>query len=367
MKNNYEFWEEYLLNLKKEIKKLCEKKDFLYIDFHIHSNYSSDGKQTIKKIIESTKSKGFDIIAITDHDSLDIYDELYEFVKDGFTKPLIIPGIEFTMDNCDYGNQCHILQLFINPKDRELFNNVKQNYNASFNRSKIQFKRLNENLAMKHLIKKYNINISYQKYINHINKNKMMPEYDTLCEFLMNKFKEKEISTFNILELLEHYNKLDCYEDRKNLKIKRYKKLREKYSETEENYFNTRLLLSMLAVKEVDDDWWDKPSSGSLSVNSYGQLKIEELNTKFITIFAHPTESKLNVVEDILKLKPSIIGLEKNIRNEYINILNFEKLIKENKLIKVIGSDSHDNSLKFYNDMNYYKIESSEILKLLEK
>ena len=365
MNNNSQFWKTYLKELNIKLIELCNKKEDLYIDLHIHSNYSSDGKQTIKQIINSTNKKKFDVIAITDHDSVSAYEELYEFVKDGFTKPLIIPGIEFTMDNREYGNQCHILQLFINPKDKILLSDVKKNYDAAFNRSKIQFKRLKDNLAIVELLKKHKIRISYQEYINYLNENEMVPEYDTLCNYIMDKFKEKGITTFDVLNLLEKYNKKDCYKDRKLFKEKRYKKLREKYCETENNYFNTRFLLSMLAVREVDDDWWNKPSSGSLSVNSYGQLKIEDLNTKFTTIFAHPTESKLNVVEDILKTKTSIIGLEKNIRNEYKDSSNFDKLIEKNKLIRIMGSDSHDDSLVFYDNMEFFKIKSSEFLKII--
>lgn len=367
MENNYAFWEEYLQKLNKKVLDLCDSKEELYIDFHIHSNYSADGKQTIKQILDSTSKKGFDIIAITDHDTVDAYDEVFNYVQSDLTKPLIIPGIEFTIDNRDYGNQCHILQLFINPKNRCLNANVKQNYEAMFNRSKIQFKRLKENLAIVEILKKHKMRISYSEYIKYIELNEMVPEYDTLCNYLMEKFKKKSVTTFDILKLLEKYNKLDCYKDRKKYKENRYKKLREKYKESEQNYFNTRFLLSMLAVREVDDDWWDKPSSGSLSVNSYGQLKIEELNTKFKTFFAHPTETKLNVVEQIIKDKKSIMGLEKNIRNEYIDISLFDKLLKKEKLHKIIGSDSHDDSLIYYEDMSYFKISSSQLKKIINE
>ena len=112
--NNYEFWEEYLERLKIKIKELCLQKEKLHIDFHMHSNYSADGKQDLKQILKTTKQKGFDIIAITDHDSIDVYDELYNMVENKLTNPLIIPGVELTMDNKEYGNQCHLLQLFIN-------------------------------------------------------------------------------------------------------------------------------------------------------------------------------------------------------------------------------------------------------------
>ena len=366
MKNDYEFWNNYLINLKKELLNLCNIKKEIYVDLHIHSNYSADGKQSINEIIESTKNKKFDVIAITDHDTVDAYEEIFELVKNGFTKPLIIPGIEFTTDNREYGNQCHILQLFINPKDKILVKDVKKNHNAMFNRSKIQFQRLKENIAIQEVLKNNKLKISYKEYVRYIIENDMVPEYDTLCNYLMNKFKTKNITTFDILNLLEKYNRLDCYKDRKEYKLKRFNKLKEKYLNEEKNYFNTRFLLSMLAVREVDDDWWDKPSSGSLSVNSYGQLKIEEINTKFKTFFAHPTESKLNVVEKIIKQKTSIIGLEKNIRNKYENISNFNNLKIKNNLFVINGSDSHDNSLTFYEDMSFYKLDSNELKNIID-
>lgn len=367
MENNYEFWKIYLSKIKDEIKKLCNKKKELLIDLHIHSNYSADGKQSLKDIIESTKSKGFDIIAITDHDSIDIYDELYNLVKYGLTEPLIIPGIEFTCDNREYGNQCHILKLFINPKDKDLIRDINKNYDAMFNRSKIQFKRLKDNKAVNELLKKYKFRISYQEYIMYLENNEMIPEYDTLCNYLIDKFKKYNITTFDVLDLLEKYNEEDIYKDRLEYNKKRYKKLREKYKNDEINYYNTRLILSMLAVREVDDDWWQEPSSGSLSVNSYGQLKIDELNKEFITIFAHPTEPKLNVVENIINNNKHIIGLEHNIRNHYENIDNFKNLLNKNNLIEIKGSDSHDNSLEFYENMNFYKVKSNEFVGIIRE
>ena len=121
----------------------------------------------------------------------------------------------------------------------------------------------------------------------------------------------------------------------------------------------------MLAVREVDDDWWDKPSSGSLSVNSFGQIKIDKLNEKYPTYFAHPTGNKLDVVEKIIRKKRSIIGMEENIRNENPCIEHFNKLLDTMDLIRIIGSDSHDSSLKYYGDMLFYKIDSKKIRKIL--
>lgn len=364
--NDYNFWNEYLEKINNKIIELCNIKEEIYIDMHIHSNYSADGKQSIKEIIETTMKKGFDIISITDHDTLLAYDELYEILEEGITTPIIIPGIEFTIDNKEYGNQCHILQLFVNPKDDEILKNVKTNYESSFNRSKIQFERLEQNPAIQEILKEKQLMISYNEYINFIEKKSLLPEYDTLSDYLIEKLKKVNVTTFDILDRLEFYNKLDPYEDRKKYKNERFSKLRNKYLNDPCNYYNSRLLLSMLAVKEVDDDWWDKPSSGSLSVNSYGQLKIEDLNKTYITFFAHPTENKIKIVENILNNHTNIVGLEQNIRNKYTNINVFKNLIQNKNMYRIIGSDSHDNSLCFYEDMQYFKINSKEFIDILK-
>ena len=365
--NNYEFWEEYLNKVSNEIIKLCKEKETLKIDLHLHSTHSADGKQTIKEILDSTREKGFDIIAITDHDTLDAYNELYKRVRKGLTTPLIIPGIEFTIDNREYGNQCHVVQLFINPKDSTLIEDVKKARKATFTRSKLQFKRIKENKTLQEIFNKNDISVSYMDYKNYIKVRKFVPEYDTLCKYLMDKFIHKNVTNFDILKLLEKYNELDPYPDRKEFKRKRYEVLKNKYEKKEANYFNVRFLLSLLAVREVDDDWWDKPSCGSLSVNSYGQPKIEEINKVFKTVFAHPSEKSLKVVEEILKNNNNIVGLELNIRNNYEHISKFNSLLKKYNLIKTLGSDSHDNKLTFYEDMNFYEMSNKDILKILNR
>lgn len=363
--NNYIFWEEYLLKIKSKIRQICKEKEELTIDLHIHSNYSADGKQSVKEILDSTKN--FDIISITDHDTVNAYDEIYELVKNGLTSPIIVPGVEFTADCKEYRNQCHILQLFINPKSEEIIKNVKTNYSSSFNRSKIQFLRLNKNLAIQKLIEDNNIGISYDEYINYLSVNNLIPEYDTICSYLMLKFKEKSIVTFKILELLEKYNNNDIYEDRKAYKTRRYLKLREKYAHIPENNYNVRFLLSMLAVREIDDDWWDEPQCGSLSVNSYGQLKIDEINSRYCTIWAHPTENSLSIVNKTIQHNKNIIGVELNIRNSYNNIEKFYELLKKNDLCVTLGSDSHDSSMIYYKNMDFYNIKAQKVLDLLDR
>jgi len=129
--------------------------------------------------------------------------------------------------------------------------------------------------------------------------------------YIISKTKDY-FNNFDILELQEEYNKKDECIERKILKEKIFKKIRNKYKE--EDSHSVRMLLSILGVREVDDDWFNFEPSGSISVNSYGQIKIEEINHKYLTVFAHPTESKLDVVNKIIK-NTGIKAVEINVRN----------------------------------------------------
>lgn len=353
---SYEFWEEYNNRIKNEIKSLCKKKEKLRIDLHMHTNYSSDGKQSLDEIIKNTYDK-FDIIAITDHDSLDVYDELYELLQNNIKSPIIIPGIEFTTDNVKYGNQAHIVQLFINPCDKELKYEVERNYNASFNRSKIQLYRLKYNEGLQVLLKKYNIKLEYDEYIEYLSNNGMVPEYDTLVKYIIFKT-EDFFDNFDILKLQEEYNSKDVCVERRYLKEKAFAKIRNKYKE--EDKHSSRMLLSILGVRSVDDDWFNYRPSGSISVNSYGQLKIEEIDQKYLTVFAHPTESKLDVVNEIIK-STGISAIEINVRNKYENISKLYDMIKENNLMITKGSDNHELNSGLYDNLDFFEIESMEV------
>ena len=104
---------------------------------------------------------------------------------------------------------------------------------------------------------------------------------------------------------------------------------------------------------------------GSISVNSYGQLKVEELNKNYPLFFAHPMEQKIKVVEDIIKNNPHVIGLELNVRTHYEDLNNFKNLLKKYHLKMSIGSDSHDSSLSFYDNLEFYQISSKEFQDIL--
>ena len=62
-------------------------------DFHIHTTFS-DGSFTPKEIIKKAKIKGLDIIAITDHNSVDgVHEAIEEGNKEGIK---VIPGVEIS-------------------------------------------------------------------------------------------------------------------------------------------------------------------------------------------------------------------------------------------------------------------------------
>ena len=52
----------------------------MLVDLHIHTYYS-DGTMSPKEVVEEAKKKNLGIIAITDHDVLDSYEELKKEVS----------------------------------------------------------------------------------------------------------------------------------------------------------------------------------------------------------------------------------------------------------------------------------------------
>lgn len=368
MKNDYYYWNNYLYDTTKKIEKLIEKKEIIYTDFHIHSDYSADGTQTLKDIITRSKKIGLDIISITDHDSISVYDELYDYLKtNDISTPIIVPGIEFTVENKEYGSQCHILQLMINPKEKSIMENVEYNKKAMWNRVKLQFKRISENNTLQYFFNKFNIECSEEKYREFLNNNykRPIPEYSTLSDYLMKLLSSNNISTWDILDVLEKENKNDDCKVRREMKEVRYEVLRKKYREKVNSENSSRFLLSLLAVKGVDDDYFKEyESCGSLSVNNYNQLKIEELNKNHITFFAHPNEDKLHIMDNV---NENICGMEYNKQSYYSDPNVFFEKAKELNKITVIGSDSHTVDSKWYEDINFYKANKNELKKFIEK
>ena len=73
----------------------------LSCDLHVHTSYSKDGESSVEEILRAAESAGLDVIAITDHDTVD-------GAKKAISLPssvLVIPGIEVST------KQGHLLVL----------------------------------------------------------------------------------------------------------------------------------------------------------------------------------------------------------------------------------------------------------------
>lgn len=368
--NDYNFWNNYLNKTIFEIARLIDNKKTIYTDFHIHTDYSADGKQSLSEVINRARKVGIDIIAITDHDSIDVCNDLYEYIiNNKNTFPLIIPGVEFTVENNDYGSQCHILQLMINPKEENLIKNVEYNKKALWHRIKLQFKRISENAVLQYYINKYKILCTESDFKEFLKRfERPIPEYNTLMQYIQSKMIENRISNWDIFKLLEEHNQKDCCIERKSIKEARYKILKERYCQQNDSKENIRFLHSMLAVKGADDDDFQSyPSEGSLSVNYFNELKVNEINKNHLTVIAHPSQNKINLINKLIELNDNICGVENNKQCKYSNHKLLSNKAKELKLIQIIGSDSHTLENELYDDIDFYRANKDELKKFIMK
>ncbi|MCX7875814.1 MAG: PHP domain-containing protein [Melioribacteraceae bacterium] len=85
------------------------------VDLHTHTNLS-DGAFTPCELIELAYKNGIQALSITDHDSINAYDEIFECAND--YKIELIPGVEISTDLED--KEIHLLGLFINLESDEL-------------------------------------------------------------------------------------------------------------------------------------------------------------------------------------------------------------------------------------------------------
>jgi predicted metal-dependent phosphoesterase TrpH len=102
-------------------------------DFHIHSNFS-DGRFSISELLDLYKRSGYDIVSITDHDTLEGCTEAIEYGKSIGVK--VITGIEISTKH--NGEDVHILGYF-NDKDcrrKEMIEFAKKKEQDRVNRCK---------------------------------------------------------------------------------------------------------------------------------------------------------------------------------------------------------------------------------------
>ncbi len=121
------------------------------VDLHIHSNYSS-GTKNVKELIKEAQSKGLDMIAITDHDTIEGYQE---YLNENIDYP-VIAGVELSTYRND--EPVHILGYFYHNKVNadELITYLKNNQNKSSNR----IEKMIENLK-----KYFDIELDYNEII----------------------------------------------------------------------------------------------------------------------------------------------------------------------------------------------------------
>lgn len=90
---------------------------------------------------------------------------------------------------------------------------------------------------------------------------------------------------------------------------------------------------------------------------------LEEINKKYLTIFAHPTESKLDVVEKIIN-NTKIHGIEINVKNKYEDIDRLTNIISKHGLLITKGSDNHELNSNLYDNLSFYDMNNVEVEKL---
>ena len=96
------------------------------IDLHIHTN-NSDGILSPLEVIDEAIKNGVDIISITDHDSIESYDDnLYNYAKEKNIR--IITGVEISTKIAKAG--IHVLGYNIDINNEELINKLKLLRNA---------------------------------------------------------------------------------------------------------------------------------------------------------------------------------------------------------------------------------------------
>ena len=76
-------------------------------DLHMHSTYS-DGSLSVEELFKEVKNAGLDVIALTDHDTIDGVEEMIKIGKTN--NVLVIPALELsTKEN---GESIHVLGYF---------------------------------------------------------------------------------------------------------------------------------------------------------------------------------------------------------------------------------------------------------------
>ena len=82
-------------------------------DLHVHTT-ASDGRLTPEEIVQKASRIGLDVIAITDHDSVDGIERALDEARD-FPELTVIPGVEINASSPE--GEVHILGYYVDHKD----------------------------------------------------------------------------------------------------------------------------------------------------------------------------------------------------------------------------------------------------------
>ena len=106
----------------KELLKRFSKEDYKNkkVNLHLHTSHS-DGLGDEKQIVKSAKAKGYKLIAITDHNTIDAHKNIHD--------EILITGVEF---DCWYGYVfIHLLAYGVDINHPDIFPFLAKNKNRS--------------------------------------------------------------------------------------------------------------------------------------------------------------------------------------------------------------------------------------------
>jgi len=366
------FWEQYNLESLNQLQALLDKDQYIYyVDLHTHSDFSADGKQTVQDIIERAAELQFDVISITDHDSVQAYHIIKDIVREysliGRSIPIIIPGIEFTVRYKEYGDMCHILKYGFNPESTALKNNLENNIAAFWRRAERQFDQIERNQTLNYFSNQYHIHFSISEYEQYLKACKVStPEYPSLISYIHAKLEPCNIPLGEIVSHIEQDIKSDPSETRAKLRTLAINRFKSKYKHIfGSSMYPSRLLSPLFSVRGIDDeDYPEHDTSGNLSIRNYGQLEINELFKEGITVFAHPNGDKLHLMRDCLNMDINLCALELNKRNRHATMDHIKTKAEELGLFVTRGSDNHEKSNQLYEEMSFYETSKTDLMAL---
>lgn len=117
----------------------------MLIDLHVHST-ASDGTCTPRELLEEAATKGIEVLAITDHDTINGVKELPETFKD----VKVIKGVEIS---AEFNGILHILGYGVNPNNEKLDQTL----------SELQDYRLKRNLIMIEKMRSHGFDITLEE------------------------------------------------------------------------------------------------------------------------------------------------------------------------------------------------------------